>query len=130
MKKQQYILHLNGLVHGRGDYDYMVELMTSYTDTCDMYGRDSVSFIIEKVGESAPADPMPDLLEKAERALTMMTATGTLETPVLLSFAELRGIRRELLVANYRQDLAAQNLRAGQNIQKTIRSRVSAHGDR
>lgn len=46
--EQRYVLYLNDLVHGRGDFDYMVELMTSYAKTCDMYGRDSVSFIIEK----------------------------------------------------------------------------------
>lgn len=125
MKKQQYVLHLNGLVHGRGDFDYMVELMTSYTDTCDMYGRDSVSFIMKKVGEKAPAAPEPDLLEKAERALTMMTATGTLETPVLLSFAELRGIRSNEFLEKCRQDLAADNLRAARDIRKSLSRGVS-----
>lgn len=52
--EQRYNLLLNGKFYGRGPFDYMVELMTDYAKTCDMYGKDSVSYTIEKTKAPKP----------------------------------------------------------------------------
>lgn len=54
-----------------------------------------------------------DLLKKVEKALSELEENREMEIPVVLTFAELRGIRRDVLVAEYGNQLAGENLRAG-----------------
>lgn len=54
-----------------------------------------------------------DLLEKVEKALIELEENREMEIPVVLTFAELRGIRRDVLVAEYGNQLAGENLKAG-----------------
>ena len=46
--KQLYQLSLNGIVYGKGDWNYIQELMNEYVSTMNMYGYDYVNFKIEK----------------------------------------------------------------------------------
>lgn len=62
-----------------------------------------------------------DLLEKVEAALNQLVANNQLETEVTLSFADLRGIRRDILVAEYQNKLAGENLRAGLDFGKQLK---------
>lgn len=47
-KKEIYECHLNGKFYGKGDLDYMRELITDYMVTHDMYGHKEVNFKIIK----------------------------------------------------------------------------------
>lgn len=49
MKEQLYTLYLNDSPYGQGDFSYMEELIADYVKVCDIYGRTSVSLVIEKL---------------------------------------------------------------------------------
>lgn len=54
-----------------------------------------------------------DLLEKVEKALKELEENKETEATVVLTFAELRGIRKDVLLAEYGSRLSAENLHAG-----------------
>lgn len=62
-----------------------------------------------------------DLLEKVEIALNHLNESKESETAVSLTFAELRGIRRDILVAEYGNKLSGENLRAGTEFLRSVR---------
>jgi hypothetical protein len=61
-----------------------------------------------------------NLLDKIELALTDCQNNKSTETQVTLTFAELRLIRRYEMVDNFDKDMAADNLRAGQEMLKKM----------
>lgn len=54
-----------------------------------------------------------ELLKKVEKALSELEGKKEMEIPVVLTFAELRGIRKDVLMAEYGSRLSADNLHAG-----------------
>lgn len=47
--RELYQCYLNGKPYGVGDLGYMKELFVDYFITCEMYGRDSADFKVEKI---------------------------------------------------------------------------------
>jgi hypothetical protein len=60
-------------------------------------------------------------LEKVEEAIAYCERENVDEVEVTLSYAELRGMRRDYLVDQYTTDLAGENLRAGLALSKSMR---------
>lgn len=56
MGKQLYALYLNGRIYGKGDWNYMQELMNDWVNDCDMYGEDNVEFKIVKTKSGGDLD--------------------------------------------------------------------------
>lgn len=65
-----------------------------------------------------------DLLEKVEAALNHLVASNEEEVNVKLSFADLRGIRRDILVSEFENKLAGENLRAGLDFRKQLKEEI------
>lgn len=48
MEKQLYTLYLNDKIYGKGDWNFMQELMNDWVSTMDMYGDEEANFKVVK----------------------------------------------------------------------------------
>lgn len=62
-----------------------------------------------------------DFLEKIENAINFLESEKDKETEVSLTYAELKDIRKHILLDSYSANLSAENLRAGLNFSKSLK---------
>lgn len=64
-----------------------------------------------------------EFLEKIEKAIKFLETEKVEATNVCLTYGELKGILRDILIEKYSTDLSAKNLRDGMKFSKSLKSK-------